>query len=134
MLAAASLSVPLAAAVVAGAPGAADAACYGTAYTVTGYVDGHLIAQESAQYASTCDDDGQYRGHVYDMYTDGSCVSVYFWNPGKIREARSCDSAGTLYTFDDVDGAGSNVLWDMCTTYWCRYLSANGDNTYMYGY
>ncbi|MBO3744389.1 hypothetical protein [Actinoplanes flavus] len=117
------------------APAPARAACYGTAQAVTMYYGGNLIGQEAAQYASTCDYDTEYRGHVFDMYTDGSCVSVYFWNPSQVREARSCDNAGTRYIFNDTYGGSSVSYWDMCTTYHCRfYTSGNpGDDT-MYGY
>jgi hypothetical protein len=116
------------------APTQAQAACYGSARTVTMYYDDHLIGQEAAQYSSTCDGDGEYRGHVFDMYTDNSCVSAYFWNPGKVREARSCDSAGTQYIFNDSTG-DTMAYWDLCTTYHCRYYTNNGgDDTWMYGY
>ncbi|MEV6636417.1 hypothetical protein AB0M54_37290 [Actinoplanes sp. NPDC051470] len=119
---------------VAGPAAPAQAACYGTAQAVTMYYGGNLIGQEAAQYASTCDGDGQYRGHVFDMYTDGSCVSVYFWNPGQVRQARSCDNAGTQYILNDNTG-DTYAYWDMCTTYHCRYYTFNdGDDTFMYGY
>ncbi|MEV7630118.1 hypothetical protein [Actinoplanes sp. NPDC089786] len=113
----------------------ARAACYGTAQAVTMYYGGNLIGQEAAQYASTCDGDTEYRGHVFDMYTDGSCVSVYFWNPGPVREARSCDNAGTQYIFNDTYGGRLASYWDMCTTYVCRFNTTGnpGDDT-MYGY
>jgi hypothetical protein len=128
------VAVGVAAAVSTPAATPANAACYGTAQAVTMYYGGNLIGQEAAQYASTCDYDTEYRGHVFDMYTDGSCVSVYFWNPSKVREARSCDDAGTQYIFNDNTG-DTYAYWDMCTTYHCRYYTFNGgDDMFMSGY
>jgi|CXWL01.1.fsa_nt_gi hypothetical protein len=51
----------------------------------------------------TCDDDGTYRGGVYDDAPDGQCVYVAVningtWN---YTYARSCLTSGTSYNFTD---------------------------------
>lgn len=37
---------------------------------------GNIWGQEGAQYGATCDGDGEYRGFVRDLYTDGRYVQV----------------------------------------------------------
>jgi hypothetical protein len=108
----------------------AQAACYETNYgaPVEVYIGGVKRGVEEKRSPETCNRNKVYYGKIRDTYTDGSCVSVRYYDPGYVgTQGTSCDSAGYNYTFwdqtnDDVStfrgqltatGALSGEYWNL---------------------
>jgi hypothetical protein len=86
----------------------ASAVCGGTGVpgTVSLYSGGYLIARETVQYASTCDNDNYYAGKVLDARTDGSCAYARYYDAGVwSTQGIACTTGGWAnYSFRDRNG------------------------------
>jgi hypothetical protein len=92
-------------AVVSLSASSAQASCVLGPYTQSIYIGGIKRGVEEVRSSTTCNADGVYLGRVRDTHTDGSCLSVRYYDPDFVGTmATSCDSAGYGYTFWDQDG------------------------------
>lgn len=87
----------------------AQAACFETGYhsNVSIYIGGVRRGVESTRSPETCNRNGVYYGKIADTYTDGSCLSIQFFDPETVyvgTQGTSCDSAGYNFTFWDQTG------------------------------
>lgn len=78
------------------------------AYCVQPFTADPLITawgKETTPNQNTCDGDGIYKGKVFDILTDGSCVWVQFREGSTVyTQATSCNASGINYTFWDQNG------------------------------
>ncbi|RLP92090.1 MULTISPECIES: hypothetical protein [unclassified Micromonospora] len=105
LVALAMTAVPLAGVTVAASP--AQAVCYETNYSasVSVYIGGVKRGVENTRSPETCNRNGVYYGKISDTYTDGSCLSIRYYDPSYVgTQGTSCDSAGYNYTFWDQNG------------------------------
>jgi len=86
----------------------ASAVCWGAGnpVTVSLYANGNLVARETVQYNSTCDNDNYYAGKVLDARTDGSCAYAKYYDAGVwSTQGIDCTTGGYAnYSFRDRNG------------------------------
>ncbi|MFC3500987.1 hypothetical protein ACFOOK_08430 [Micromonospora krabiensis] len=85
----------------------AQAGCYESNYgsPVQVYIGGVKRGVEQLRSPETCNRNGVYYGKISDTYTDGSCLSIRYYDPSYVgTQGTSCDSAGYNYTFWDQNG------------------------------
>jgi hypothetical protein len=108
----------------------ASAICKGTGSPVHVYLyyGGNLVADETVQYNSTCDNDNYYAGKVRDDRTDGHCAYARYYDAGTWSTQGVACTTGSYanYSFRDRNGDHS-ALFDLDVNY-------AGVETYTYGY